>query len=542
MKNKIRHISTLIMLLLFIICQVVIAQQDNGNHFEMSWSTDFDVFHGHGKGFAALGGFDLDKDGYKEFMVFDKYISFTSYDAIILFEASGDNEFNPVWQQNYQQEQGDDEGHGIAIADLDEDGNEEVLVAAEDAIYIYEWDGETFESGGGLPQEPTTVFYPIFDPSGRAMIRQLRVVNVDDDPEKELVMGYWNRMGGIYMAIASLPNKDLVNPDWKDEFADDFSPWFMGGICIDDFDGDGRMEIFTSHSHDGPATRLYESNGPDSYEIKFTNLPENLPLNPMFIGAFANPVFHDFNGDNIKELVIGDVQGNVWIITDETSNNFQDFGADAWKFLLHMPDVQETGYVRSGFLADLDRDGKSDVYYNAYTSQSVLDLEYQNGPVTEGSSWATYHIYKGHKLVYGYIYPVDDLDGDGKGEVIISGNGDAVANLQIIENQDVASLVNERAEVLPDQFSLHQNYPNPFNPETTINYSLSQSEKVTLTIYNLQGKEVATLIAGELQSGGHYSMNWNGLDMNGKLLSSGLYFCRLQADDFVDTKKMTLMK
>ena len=232
MKEQIKFISMYIVLILFITCQVVISQQDNGNNFEMSWSVDFDVFHGHGKGFAALGGFDLDKDGYKEFMVFDKYISFLSYDTILLFEANGDNTFDLVWQVQYQQEQGDDEGHGIALADLDEDGNEEVLVAAEDAVYIYEWDGATFESGEGLPQEPTAIFYPIPDPSGRAMIRQLRIVNLDNDSEKEIVLGYWNRTGGNFLAIASLPNKDLANPDWKDEYIDPFNPWCIGGICI----------------------------------------------------------------------------------------------------------------------------------------------------------------------------------------------------------------------------------------------------------------------------------------------------------------------
>ena len=541
MKENKSLISPNILLILFIICQVVFAQPDNGNNFEMSWSVDFDVFHGHGKGFAALGGFDLDKDGFKEFMVFDKYISFTSYDAILLFEANGDNSFELVWEIQYQQEQGDDEGHGIAIADLDEDGNEEVLVAAEDAIYIYEWDGDTFESGGGLPQEPTTIFYPIPDPSGRAMIRQLRVVNVDDDPEKELVMGYWNRVGGLYMAIASLPNKDFANPDWKDEFADDFTPWFMGGICIDDFDGDGHMEIFTSHCHDGPATRLYESNGPDSYEIKFTNLPENMPLNPMFIGNFADPVFHDFDGNGTKELVIGDVQGNVWIITKEASNNFQDIGADAWKFLIHMPDVQESGYVRSGFLADLDRDGKSDVYYNAYTAQAVLDLEYQNGPVTEASSWITYLIYKGHRLVYGYVYPVIDLDGDSKGEIVIAGNGDAVANLQIIENQDAASWVRERADGLPDQFCLYQNYPNPFNPTTNIEYNISQTTQVNLVIYDITGKQVRSLVNTK-QSPGHYKIIWDGSDNVGNILPSGIYIYKVKVIRGTLSKKMVFVQ
>ena len=531
-----KKLETIISLgLIVCLSHVALSQQDNGNNFEMSWSADFDTFFGgQGKGLQAYGGFDLDKDGLKEFMVFDKFQGIGAYNAVKLFEAVGDNDFQLVWEQQYAKDP-DDEGHGITVADLDEDGNEEVLVPAEDAIYIYEWDSTTFESGGGLPQEPTTVFYPITDNNGDALIRQLRVVDVDNDSVKELVMGYWGE-AGMYMAIASLPNKDLVNPEWKDEFADDFTPWRMGGICIDDFDSDGHMEIFTSNFQDYPTTRLYESTGPDAYEVKFTTLPENLVLDPTFDDAFANPVFHDFDGDSNKEFVITDTHGKVWVITKEASNNFQDFGPSAWKFVLILPDVQMGGFVRSGFLGDLDRDGKADVYYNDFTAKCVLDLEYQSGPVTEASSWIPYQIYKGHKLVYGYIYPVDDLDGDGKGEIIIAGNGDPVANLQIIENQDAASSVPQKLDTVPLQFALHQNFPNPFNPSTQISYELAKSGRVLLEVYSTLGQRVATLV-NEYQPAGVHQVRFDAQD-----LAAGIYVYRLSSGDFVQRKKMILIK
>ncbi|MDR3628415.1 MAG: ice-binding family protein [Ignavibacteriaceae bacterium] len=92
----------------------------------------------------------------------------------------------------------------------------------------------------------------------------------------------------------------------------------------------------------------------------------------------------------------------------------------------------------------------------------------------------------------------------------------------------------------PKEFSLLQNYPNPFNPSTNIQYSLQKTGQVSLKVYNILGKEVATLVNGR-QEAGSYTVPFN--NSNGTLgLSSGVYFYRLQAGSFVSTKKLILMK
>jgi endo-1,4-beta-xylanase len=88
----------------------------------------------------------------------------------------------------------------------------------------------------------------------------------------------------------------------------------------------------------------------------------------------------------------------------------------------------------------------------------------------------------------------------------------------------------------PKVFALDQNYPNPFNPTTQIKYSVPQSGYVSLKVYNLFGAEVATLFAGVRQSG-NYTATFSG---NG--LASGVYFYRMQANNFTDTKKLILLK
>lgn len=94
---------------------------------------------------------------------------------------------------------------------------------------------------------------------------------------------------------------------------------------------------------------------------------------------------------------------------------------------------------------------------------------------------------------------------------------------------------------LPLITQVGQNYPNPFNPSTTIEFSLTQSEKVSLIVYNIKGKKVKTLV-DEIMAPEKYSINWQGTDEDGKQVSSGVYFYRFQAGNKNVIKKMLLIK
>jgi len=89
---------------------------------------------------------------------------------------------------------------------------------------------------------------------------------------------------------------------------------------------------------------------------------------------------------------------------------------------------------------------------------------------------------------------------------------------------------------LPNEFSLYQNYPNPFNPTTTIRFSLSRRSHVSLTVMNILGQEVATLVSGKREAGTYWAI-WNADNV-----ASGVYFYRLVADDFVAVNRMILLK
>ena len=106
---------------------------------------------------------------------------------------------------------------------------------------------------------------------------------------------------------------------------------------------------------------------------------------------------------------------------------------------------------------------------------------------------------------------------------------------------DVTSIDQSPNEFI-NSYQLQQNYPNPFNPTTTINYQLPIGSKVELTIYNLLGQQIRTLVNTQ-QSAGAHQVLWNGRDESGKQVTSGIYFYQLKAgNNFNQTKKMVLMR
>jgi hypothetical protein len=97
--------------------------------------------------------------------------------------------------------------------------------------------------------------------------------------------------------------------------------------------------------------------------------------------------------------------------------------------------------------------------------------------------------------------------------------------------------VNEGEDAtVPTVFALEQNFPNPFNPSTTIAFSLPRQSRVTLKVFNVVGEEISTLVDQEL-SAGRYEAHWDAGQMNG-----GVYFYRLQAGAFVQTRKLILIR
>ncbi|MEK9138789.1 MAG: T9SS type A sorting domain-containing protein, partial [Bacteroidota bacterium] len=127
---------------------------------------------------------------------------------------------------------------------------------------------------------------------------------------------------------------------------------------------------------------------------------------------------------------------------------------------------------------------------------------------------------------------------DGSGNVYVtgrssgSGTSEDYATIKYSQLTGITPISNQ----IPEASRLYQNYPNPFNPTTTISFSLPFRSFVSLKVFNALGEEVSVLLS-EVLPAGTYSQQWNP-----EGLSTGVYFYRLQGDNFVDTKKLLLLR
>ena len=158
-------------------------------------------------------------------------------------------------------------------------------------------------------------------------------------------------------------------------------------------------------------------------------------------------------------------------------------------------------------------------------------------------------VYSG--VIYGLVFPGDNIEykfringswndatcefpSGGPNRTFTVGNQDTT--LFHYYNDDLPSSGIAGDNLLPKKYALHQNYPNPFNPTTTISFDLPKASDVNLTVYNLMGQQVMTL-KNEKMNAGSYKIH-----VDASQLSSGVYFYRIQADGYVNYRKMTLLK
>ena len=135
------------------------------------------------------------------------------------------------------------------------------------------------------------------------------------------------------------------------------------------------------------------------------------------------------------------------------------------------------------------------------------------------------------------------------GDVILSAETIAVipqffvvqgGKLQVVSGAPPVSVETEDP-LIPDEFIVHQNFPNPFNPETEIRFALTKDSHVVINIYNTLGQQIGTLTDSQYSAGFH-SVHWDGKDGNGSHVSSGVYLYQIQAGEFSQVKKMSLIR
>jgi hypothetical protein len=190
-------------------------------------------------------------------------------------------------------------------------------------------------------------------------------------------------------------------------------------------------------------------------------------------------------------------------------------------------------------------DESADVDDDELTYHFTAELVINNQLTTEYDTTLTANAMKiDYKSVFDEIYAAQamlaamewDVSVSDGVEEVMAENGPLTVG---INASDAVLTILE--ELLPKTFALHQNYPNPFNPVTTLRYDLPEQATVNIIIYDMLGRQVRTLL-NQTQDAGYRSVIWNATNNYGKPVSAGVYLYQIQAGEFVQTKKMVLLK
>jgi outer membrane protein assembly factor BamB len=229
----------------------------------------------------------------------------------------------------------------------------------------------------------------------------------------------------------------------------------------------------------------------------------------------------DVTGDGIREVYVGTVNGRV--ICLDGSNGFE-----VWSIIADPVSAQNV--LSMTVIPDVNSDMVDDIVAGTLGDYIVL-IDGWDGTVL----WATRG--QGPHDAIDAVGVLPDIDGNGSWE-ILAGNREGI--IQALSGGLDASAA-PVGITLPEVFALEPNYPNPFNLSTTIPYSLAQNGHVKLTIYNLLGRRVVTLMDAT-QSAGRHEVFWHGVNGRGVPVASGIYFVEMRTGAFSATRKLALLK
>jgi len=247
--------------------------------------------------------------------------------------------------------------------------------------------------------------------------------------------------------------------------------------------------------------------------------------------------------------VVGDLVINEFLASNESIAADQDGEFDDWVELYNRSDstIDLSGFYLSDDAAELDK--------WAFPDTSIAPYEYliiwtDNDEEQEGLHTSFKLSASGEVilLVNGEGSIVDEtIFGEQSTDISMgrypNGDGPFVQMTPTIGEQNLEGVsgLEESEDLVPSETYLRSNYPNPFNPSTTIRYSLAETSPVEISIYNILGERVATLLKNQ-QNAGSYEVLWQGINDRGQTVSSGVYLCVLKAGSVTQSRKMILMK
>ena len=455
---------------------------------------------------------DVNGDGYDDFMLTRKTSVELDPTVVDLYFGSPDYDLNPDIIFHFP---GNDYYHylngGYGIGDVNNDGYDDFILSSSigpitsSKVYLY-YGGETIDT------IPVFEFIPIYAYERFGSIERLGDLNNDGYDDFGISSFNWDTYkGNVYLLWGgdsiSWENRLTLSSDTTEDFFG-ITMANIGDINNDDYDdiavgardavtgtGTGKVYIyFGGQDMDNiPDTTLVAEENEFGRIIKNAG-DLNSDGNTDFCIAADNKIrIYTSQLENPLEIEGYSIDGNG----DINKDGYDDLiVGDDWKVKIYLgagsfdtasdmsiDDLDSAGFtVNISFAGDINNDGYDEIFAFAYYFPEP-DL--------------------GKLYIYSYVKP-DGID--------------------------------ELNSKYPGSLQLSQNFPNPFNPATTINYQLPQAGFVSLKVYDVLGREVAVLVTEE-KPAGRYTVNFDAPD-----LASGIYLYQLKAGDFIQTKKMILLR
>jgi hypothetical protein len=547
---------------------------------------------------GVWGGTDIDKDGREEIWVTD----YTHNSTVHAFEWYYGDTLVHVWSAAANSAY-DSGMRWVQTGDTDGDGLEEVIVFngywqtdTLAGLYFYEWDGVNDNGYGTLGSDgrikPTWFrnLQSAFDDSLKYVkVEHFTVDDIDGDGRDEIIFasnGSSNPNYGTKSTTHAAYSEDrfviagvtgdigssITPPVLNEEFA--ASPRdtdkdgvrenkFGGGspqsVVVADTDGDGNKEAIC-FAWNNLSCFIIEATGPNAYVqsdtgYKFTDRDDwtmaatVVDMNKdgkdeVYVGAFYKGIVY----------VVGDTDGDATTFTTSefapidslatswpTSNkgNVEAFGASASNNAFGDP-AFFVGHGK-GF-SKYDLTGSDIFSSSSYTRLDVVVDTNQTGNSMKIFAGSNMDKDKFGEVIIAYMGVADSLY-SGTDSVKVNPDNQRIM-VRVMEWTGASSelAVKDMVLITPEDYKLSQNYPNPFNPTTTIEYTLPIASKITISIFNVMGQEVAKLIQNQDKPAGTYQVTWNGMDKSGNQVASGTYFYSMRFGNFTKTKQMTFMK
>jgi hypothetical protein len=432
----------------------------------------FPINHGYTTRTIVLG--DLDNNGRME-IITNKRLSNSGE----VWVYRGDGTVYPGWPKTINHVP----ASSCAVGDITGDGIPEIIAESYNSLYAYD------RNGNILPGFPFTM------PNGDNNSYSSPVLaDLDGDGKREIIFGT-HRLSDGRGFVYALKFDGSIMPGWSSR---QVNYWIYGPPAVGFINNDNILDIAIGDQvlSGSPVDYLY------AWDKNGTPLP-GFPVGP--INAINDQVvLADINNDNMTELIVDDNTTSQSGTGQYLAYHNDGTPVSGWPII-----TQGTTFFNMPCLLDINNNG-------------ILDMV---GAATVGTTnanvylWNTGAVYNPSKI---YI-PMWQYNTRHNG---VFGDTDPLG-------------INPVSSEIPAKFKLYQNYPNPFNPSTKIKFDIASFTKgrlVNLTIYDMLGREVATLINSELNPG-TYEINWNASNF-----STGVYLYKIIAGDWTDIKKMVLVK